>query len=415
MNNSLKVFSFGLFESLNKAKKFFSDKIDVDTFEVLKSIDDSKEHKNLPFICYFYLKGEDVKILEKYFSLYNVFKNVIGSLEFDKNQENILLKGELLNFLKFTEIIDKYNSRRIQKKFGDSKNNLDHGNIPIWQNDRYSLYLADNQNKCVELGRGQTFCISRADSSNMWKNYRKNDGATFYFLFDKQPNIPSEELVVLDARKNGKIILTDKRNSTNYKDFNDYIKEHPDLVDLKNLLLNIPINKMEQILLSDKKLNLDEFKELLSNEKEEYLSLNIIDDDIWNILNVKERNIYLNNNWLVPKMLDSLSENELKRYKIVALRKVEQLIKDTYKWNETSVVKNLIKKLNLNDILNSENSENIKSALTLELIKNKKAAEFTDIEIEHILKVDPKLLKKFQSFTPNQMAKIAKMYQTIKK
>lgn len=113
-------------------------------------------------------------------------------------------------------------------------------------------------------------------------------------------------------------------------------------------------------------------------------------------------------------MLNTLSESGLKRYKRVSLRNIEQLIRDSNKWYEKPAVIAFLKKINLNDVLNSDNTEKIKSELTLELIKHKKASEFTDQEIEHILRVNPKLLKNFQGFTLKQMAKIAKLYKNIK-
>ena len=76
----------------------------------------------------------------------------------------------------------------------------------------YKIFLADTQNKCVELGRGQSFCISRGDSSNMWQSYRTSDTATFYFIFDSTPNKESEGIVVVDARGNGSHVITDKNN-----------------------------------------------------------------------------------------------------------------------------------------------------------------------------------------------------------
>jgi len=206
---------FGLFESMSKAKQFFENTVKKSMFDKIVSIDKSKNHKDLPVMLHYFSKKEaSVEDLQKYFEMYEIYKNAIGTLEYVKNRDAVLLKGEPIKFLALTEIIDGYNSRRLRKKMGSEKYDMDSDLIPIWSNDRYRIFLADTQNKCVELGRGQSFCISRGDSSNMWPNYRKSDTATFYFVFDSSPNKESEGLVVVDARGNGSHVITDKNNST---------------------------------------------------------------------------------------------------------------------------------------------------------------------------------------------------------
>lgn len=405
-----------------KAKQFFAESMPKDAFAKAVEIDKSKNHKDLPTILFYhqeFLQGKNdsgtLENLEKYFELYDIYRNAIGPLEYVKKRNAVLHKGEPITFLKLTEIIDGYNARRIRKQLGDEKLDVDTDLEPIWNDDRYSVYLADSQNKCVELGRGQTFCISRTDSSNMWPTYRKSDVATFYFVFDKTPNIESEGLVVVDARGRGEHVLTDKRNSTGYKSFDQYLKENPKLAKVKDIFKNVPFTNLEKIL-HQRSINLEDFLGLSPLDKNAYLSMGKrLEDDIWNVLTSEQKNVYINSGvWLIPERVAELSESQKKRYEKLAWRRIENHAINSFnsftpKFEEIE----FLKKYNFSDIVSVDIAQKAKQSIVDYYLRNGLYKEISDEDLENIVKIGPQLLKYVKGLSYKQMTKVASLIKKM--
>jgi hypothetical protein len=410
------IYKFGLFESLSKAKQFFEPLLSKQDFTKIVDADKSKNHKDLPaMMFYFHKKEASMDEIVKYFELYNLYRNAIGTLEYVKNKDTVLLKGEPITFLKLTEIIDGYNARKIRKKLGSEKYDIDSDLVPIWENDRYSIYLADTQNKCVELGRGQTFCISRGDSSNMWPNYRKSDVATFYFIFDRTPNIESEGLVVVDARGNGSKVLTDKRNSTGYKNFDQYIKENPELKAVENIFKNKPYTELEKIL-KNGTVDLQAFNRLSPIDKEEYLSMGKeMKDDIWNVLTSDQKNVYINSGaWLKPNYVETLSESQMKRYEKMCWRKIEnRCINSIGNYSATFEEKAFLENKSFSDILAAEISQKAKTEIANHYLVSGMYTKISDQDLKNILSINVNLLRHVKGLSMKQMTMAAQFIKKI--
>lgn len=405
------IYSFGIFESLNKAKQYFGNQIDDETFFKLKNIDKSKNHKDLPVICYYWSSNNDatIEMLEKYFNLYNVFRNGIGNLEYIKHKNEVLLNNKPINFIELTEIIDGFESRRLLKKLGSQKLEIDSELIPIWSNERYKIFFADTQHKCVELGRGQSFCISRGDSSNMWQNYRKNDVASFYFIFDNKPNIKSEEIVVIDARGNGSFVLTDKRNSTGYKSFETYLKENPELDKIKNIFKNKPFSNLEKILMKKTDVSLEDFEKMNMSTKNEYLSLGKkLSSGIWDSLNNDQKNIYINSGaWLNTNDYKKLSDGHKKRYDRLTWRKIENgFILYNHINNET--ILSFLSQQNIKDIINADISIKLKKEALRKFVEESFLNQRNLEELKILAENEPVLLSHIKGLSTKQMLEISK-------
>lgn len=408
---------FGLFESINKAKMFFEDLVTKNDFDKILNIDKSSNHKDLSAMLYFFIKKEaSYEDLEKYFELYNIFRNVVGPLEYVKKEDKVLLKGEPITFLKLSEIVDGYNSRRLRKKLGSEKYEMDSDLKPIWSNERYSIFLADTQNKCVELGRGQTFCISRGDTRNLWPNYRKSDVATFYFIFDKKPNKESEGLVVVDARGNGQHVITDKNNSTGYKQFEQYLIENPDLIEVKNLFKNKPYSELERVLMTSK-MDFNNFKSLSPGVQDEYLSMGRdLDNGVWDILSSDQKNIYINSGaWLNSDIVKTLTESQTKRYNSLCWRKIEnRSINNISNFTPNQEEIHFLRQFSFTDILKSDVSKKAQTAIIGYYLKNKLYDKISDQDLLNIVKVSPSLLSHVKGLSMKQMVNISKYLQKDK-
>lgn len=401
-------YSFGIFESINKAKQYFGNQIDENTFLKLRNIDKSKNNKDLPTICYFWSVDNEanIEMLERYFKLYNIFRNGIGTLEYIKHRNEVLLNNQPITFLELTEIIDGFESRRILKKLGSQKSEISSKLTPIWSNDRYKIFFADTQQKCVELGKNQTFCISRGDSSNMWQNYRKNDIASFYFIFDNNPNIKSEEIVVIDARGDGSHILTDKRNSTGYKSFEIYLKENPEINNIKNIFKNKPHSDLEKMLMKKSEISLEDFEKMSPTTKNEYLSLGKkLSKDVWDKLNSEQKNIYINSGaWLNIDDYKKLSESHKKRYDRLTWRKMD----NESSYHNHDKFSQFLSLQSVKNIIEAEISERSKKKNLQTYIQqgflNKNNLE----ELKILAKNEPSLLSYIKGLSTTQMIEISK-------
>lgn len=84
--------------------------------------------------------------------------------------------------------------------------------IFINKNESIKVFKARNVNDAIILGRGTTFCISQPGNT-MYKSYRDQHGATFYFVFDSNRN-DDLNIVVVDVSEDDDIYLTDRMNRT---------------------------------------------------------------------------------------------------------------------------------------------------------------------------------------------------------
>ena len=97
----------------------------------------------------------------------------------------------------------QFKNKKLQKDDG-TKNYEDKGTDILAEDDNVIIYKGDSEDKCVLLGNGYPFCISRLVGGNMYNDYRLTKESSFYFIFFKnKPKSARDHIMVLDHRDDG--------------------------------------------------------------------------------------------------------------------------------------------------------------------------------------------------------------------
>ena len=160
------------------------------------------------------------------------------------------------NYLHFTQIIHgKQGEEKHKIKY--TPTDLDFQNeqpIEVSSDKQIKVYLSNNPQQCIILGKGRRFCISQPGNT-IWQSYRDRNVSTFYFVYDHTRD-DDLSIVVVDATDDY-FVLTDINNTTgkiqnpydlNKKDTNpqiylDYLKSKGIDIDVFE---NIPKTKEEE-------------------------------------------------------------------------------------------------------------------------------------------------------------------------
>lgn len=104
--------------------------------------------------------------------------------------------------------------------------------------------------KCVMYGKGETWCISKTDQ-NMFNTYRITNGATIYFVLQKNEKSPEHKIVILNY--NGQYSIADQTNEdkrtgdfSNAMTWNKIERELPNLKGKEKYFKYIPVNDQER-------------------------------------------------------------------------------------------------------------------------------------------------------------------------
>jgi ankyrin repeat protein len=203
-----------------KEEKALASELAGDALAALSAVipqNNKNADKLLLLAAYYYSQTKDLEQVK------TDIKDYIGYLNRDKMK---LISVDLVskkppspwdNYLRWTEDIhmhqgeDAFNQR---SKFKPSDIDFqDEKPIMISPDGKIKVYESNNPDKCIILGRGQSFCISQP-GNRMWQSYRDRDTSTYYFVYDDtRPADDRLGIVVVDVRPNG-IVLTDKINDT---------------------------------------------------------------------------------------------------------------------------------------------------------------------------------------------------------
>lgn len=155
----------------------------------------------------------------------------------------------------------------------------------LFEDDEIIIVDGGSRSKCVRYGKGQTWCISNPQH-NMFNSYRVNQGATIYFVLQKNVEGNEQKLVILNY--GGKYSIADKTNSGNRagslgnaKPWSNVEKEIPNLRGKEEFFKYKPIT--------------DEEKTYHKNVSEKYTG-----DDIIEYVKQSTNNLYLNNSLVTP-------------------------------------------------------------------------------------------------------------------
>lgn len=199
------------------------------------------------------------------------------------------------------------------------------------------ILKGDDEHKCVRYGKGYSFCISRPGGGNMYGAYRLTKSSTFYFIyFKKVPKTDERHIMVLDRTEEGWEWTFGKNQTKAVKGgWDEIITQFPVLAKYKDKFINKPLTDEEHQY--QRKLSafvsqptLEKFKEFSYKEKADVLKFGMLlpldlfesldedlrnewitvgpkmSDDIYNLLNVKEKERFL----IVRKQQLTLREPE---------------------------------------------------------------------------------------------------------
>jgi ankyrin repeat protein len=342
-----------------------------------------KPFRHYSYVSYLISKNTPINSLnqvinevEKLFNenkIQNIKVNQSGITVIDSNNR----KYNVDSFIKFQESIHAIESS-YKPLVETTYNSLDEMKQKIfYKGDNITVYKADGPGDCITLGDGQSFCISRRDSRNMYYFYRNKYASTFYFVYDR--NFIEDHplsLVVVDVQSD-QIQLTDKNNDTGTIDIYDTDTDsYLNYLRSKGVPLDKIINKplTEEEIAENKKLSkknedLEWFKELTRKEKYKYISRyhKLTKEQFKEILNDKELiNKYLS----TGKALDTddikflKNNSQLNIYKYAREKIIEQdknlvVLSDNILFNKDLFNKDLNKALYYT-AANNDNLETIK-------------------------------------------------------
>jgi hypothetical protein len=141
------------------------------------------------------------------------------------------------------------------------------------------------RSKCVMYGKGETWCISQTDQ-NMFNTYRVTNGATIYFILQKNQESPEHKIVILNY--NGQYAIADQTNSGNRSggpdtamDWSNIERQLPNLRGKEKYFKYMPITPEEE-------------------KYHEKVGERYNGDDILNYVRENSENLYLNNSMVTP-------------------------------------------------------------------------------------------------------------------
>ena len=226
----------------------------------LKSIDKSKNQKNLPFMAVFYVGGEkNINNLSSVFNEYEelIKKQRVKPLNYSRKGGMTMGDKPIATFIAFGEYIHGETNKYTEKPKGGSSVDVDfHSDKKtLWSGNGIDIYDGNGVGKCIAYtqggltGQGYGFCIGQPGNT-MYKSYRDSQDSSFYFIVDKNHFKTNEDgsanlddplhIVVFDNTKHG-IELTDADNTTGtISEFSDNTDSYIEYLKSKG----VPTDKM---------------------------------------------------------------------------------------------------------------------------------------------------------------------------
>ena len=240
----------------------------------------------------------------------------------------------------------QFKNKKLQKDDG-TKNYEDKGTDILAEDDNVIIYKGDSEDKCVLLGNGYPFCISRLVGGNMYNDYRLTKESSFYFIFfKKKSKSERDHIMVLDHRNDGYEWTFAENNTKRVQGgWDEIVERYPELAPYEDLFEKMPLTQEER-----------EFNQRISTFVDVGLShqtvkafeqtfeykerptvlkrmFNTMNDTLWDSLDSFLRNEFIGiGPNLSQHMIDSLKPNEREYYKkrrdIVMKQTLSQLDSD---------------------------------------------------------------------------------------
>jgi hypothetical protein len=246
---------------------------------------------------------------------------------FDNNRNNPKIENKDIfsyTFKELEKLIDSFSMNRHRKEgetvVGET----------IYQEGSISVYEAPNRESCINIGKGEKWCVSRKDASNMYNTYRyKVYEPNFYFIKNTElTNTDRWSFFVLMPFNTGKYGLASRENTSPFTGSEFYTWEQvvssvPFLKDLKYLFKSKPLTDEErrvfQIVnreVGDSNL-LTRFESLYLVEMYISMGHELSIDQFENLNNPELRMKYINLGHEIDDIIfQQLTEPEMKRYLI---------------------------------------------------------------------------------------------------
>ncbi len=223
----------------------------------------------------------------------------------------------------------QFKNKKKLDKDDTQRNYEDKGADILAEDDNVIIYKGDSQDKCVLLGNGYPFCISRQLGGNMYNDYRLTKESSFYFIFfKKKPRSARDHIMVLDHRNDG-YEWTFAENVTKrvHGGWDEIAERYPELAPYENLFEKMPLTQEERELneridrfvnvlnVKDPKTfeQMFEYKERPTVLKRMFSQMT---DGLWDSLDSFLRNEFLGSGPnLSPHMISDLKPNEREYYK----------------------------------------------------------------------------------------------------
>ncbi len=209
--------------------------------------------------------------------------------EFEKYSKNpVFTKGPDITQYTFHDIehiIDAHFPKKNGVGKFDMTNKHSYQDDVILDNDELLIVKGDGRDKCIKYGKGESWCISRVDTSNMYTTYRLRMGSpAFYFVIDKQlPETAPNKKIVVMVNENGGYSIADRGNGndvgfggnsgSDIVKWDYIIKIQPKLSNYQSLFEKHPLSQKERDLYQkiENEVSDETFKNFTFDEKEAYI------------------------------------------------------------------------------------------------------------------------------------------------
>ncbi len=182
----------------------------------------------------------------------NYYWDKINAYNQNSKEKINLLKTPFANVEKIVDAGSSKFSSSVKNIDGDYRDYAKNNGLVVYDKNNMMIVRADSKESCIILGKGEKWCISRRDASNMYYIYKYGlDNPTIYFSydFDKVKEDVNGILVIM-VNKDGKYNVADRNNaenSGNKKVTWDYIsKLQPKLEGIKDVFVYKEISQDEK-------------------------------------------------------------------------------------------------------------------------------------------------------------------------
>ena len=175
---------------------------------------------------------------------------------FEKNMEKpVIKKKDILQYTwdELEQLVDgNFGIETISKPKAEDIVDFKGSEDVVYNENGLLILLGDIREKCIRYGQNYTWCISRADTKNMFYTYRmRMNEPVFYFIFDedkieKDPNDKYHAMVIY-VNSGGKYMVADATNPGDKSmSWEEIVKIQPKLKELKSLIKHVPLTAEER-------------------------------------------------------------------------------------------------------------------------------------------------------------------------